>query len=153
DGLGVELLVVDHRGPPQPVLQRGDPLLEHRLLVLGVVVLGVLRDVPELPRLLDAVSNLAALVVLEVLEFLLELLEPLGGDQCLACQLSSIPSVSGFARRLKSPAQRPKNEPAPTPNHDTSGPGERASIAPPQRRVESAGQAGRDARMTSATRC
>src|SRR5215210_7087564 len=101
DGLGVEVLVVDDGSPAQPVLKRRDPLLQHRLLVLRVVVLGVLRDVPELTRRLDAVRNLPALVVLQVLELLLELLETLRGDQCLACQLSSFPSSSGFARRPK----------------------------------------------------
>src|SRR5262249_13887173 len=94
--LGVDLLVVDDRGPAQAVLKRSDPLLEHGLLVLRVVVFGVFSDVPELPRLLDAIRNLAALVVLQVLELLLELFEPLGGDQCLARQLSSIPSVCGI---------------------------------------------------------
>ena len=93
DDVGLELARIDHRGGAQLVLQRGDAGLEHRLLVLGVVVLGVLRDVPELPRLLDAIRNLAALVALQVLELLLELLESLWGDQCLACQLSSIPSL------------------------------------------------------------
>src|SRR5262245_43456746 len=114
DGLRVELLVVDHRGPSQTILKRGDSLLQHRLLVLGVVVLGVLRDVPELARRLDAIGHLATLVGLEELEFLLQLLEPLGGDQCLACQLFSIPSLSGVCPPPKNPALRTKNEPAPT---------------------------------------
>ena len=75
------MLLVDHRGAAQPLLELGDPLLEHRLLVLGVVVLGVLRDVAELARLLDPLGDLAALVGGQVLELLAELLETLLGDQ------------------------------------------------------------------------
>src|SRR5215212_1310469 len=66
---------VDHRGRPQLLLELGDLRLEHGLLVLGVVVLGVLHDVAELPSLLDPGGDLAALVVGEVLELALELLE------------------------------------------------------------------------------
>src|SRR5512144_3279439 len=113
DDLGVDVLVVDDGGPAHAVLERSDPLLQHRLLVLGVVVLGVFCDVPELPRLLDAISNLAALVLLQVLELLLELLESLRGDQCLARQLSSIPSLVDLAAAQK-PCYTAKNEPAPT---------------------------------------
>ncbi len=40
-------------------------MLEHRLLVLGVVVLGVLGDVAELARHLDPLSDLTALLGLE----------------------------------------------------------------------------------------
>src|SRR3954470_932064 len=76
----VELGGVDHRGRAQLVLERGDPRLEHRLLVLGVVVLGVLRDVPELAGLLDALGDLAALGGGEVLDLLLEVLEAFGGE-------------------------------------------------------------------------
>ena len=54
-------LLVDHGRAAQPLLELGDPLLEQRLLVLGVVVLGVLRDVAELARLLDPLGDLAAL--------------------------------------------------------------------------------------------
>ena len=64
----------------QLLLDGGDALLEHRLLVLRVVVLGVLRDVAELARLLDALSDLAALVGLEVGQLHLELLEAFGGE-------------------------------------------------------------------------
>ena len=59
------VLLVDHLGAAELVLKLGDALLEHRLLVLGVVVLGVLGDVAELARLLDAIGDLAALVGLE----------------------------------------------------------------------------------------
>ena len=49
DRAGIDRLLVDDARPPQPFLELGDPLLEQGLLVLGVVVLGVLGDVPE-PR-------------------------------------------------------------------------------------------------------
>ena len=53
DLVGADFLLVDDRGPAQPLFELGDPPLEQRLLVLGVVVLGVLGDVAELARLLD----------------------------------------------------------------------------------------------------
>ena len=59
--LGVDLLLVDDVRAAQPLLELGDPLLEQRLLVLGVVVLGVLGDVAELARLLDPLGDLAPL--------------------------------------------------------------------------------------------
>jgi hypothetical protein len=59
--------------------QLRDAALEHRLLVLGVVVLGVLGDVPELPRLLDAFGHLAALLGGQQLELGLELRPGLQG--------------------------------------------------------------------------
>ena len=57
--VGVHVLLVDDAGGAQLVLEVGDLLLEHRLLVLGVVVLGVLGDVAELARLLDPLGDLA----------------------------------------------------------------------------------------------
>ena len=68
DHAGVDRLLVDHGRVAQLVLERGDARLEHRLLVLGVVVLGVLADVAELARLLDALGDLAALRRAEVLD-------------------------------------------------------------------------------------
>jgi len=62
------------------VLELRDPRLEHRLLVLGVVVLGVLRDVAELARLLDASGYLAAALSREVLELGLEIGQAFGGE-------------------------------------------------------------------------
>ena len=53
------VLLVDHGGAAQPLFELGDPPLEQRLLVLGVVVLGVLGDVAELARLLDPLRDLA----------------------------------------------------------------------------------------------
>ncbi len=42
DDLGVDLLLIDQLGPAQALLQLRDPLLDDRLLVLGIVELGVL---------------------------------------------------------------------------------------------------------------
>jgi hypothetical protein len=83
NGLGVDVLLVDDARAAQLVLELHDSRLQHRLLVLGVVVLGVLGDVAELAGLLDAVSDLAALVAFEVGDLLLELLQTLCGDQRL----------------------------------------------------------------------
>jgi hypothetical protein len=55
-------------------------VLEHRLLVLGVVVLRVLGDVAELARLLDALGDLATLDGREVLDLLFELRMPVGSE-------------------------------------------------------------------------
>ena len=55
-------------------------MLEHRLLVLRVVVLGVLGDVAELARDADPLGDLAALLGREVLDLLLELLVALGRE-------------------------------------------------------------------------
>src|SRR5690349_4249120 len=102
DLVGAQLLGVDHRGRAKLVLQLRDLGLEHRLLVLGVVVLRVLRDVPELARLLDALGHLAALLRLKELELALELVEAFGGEDDVLRH--------GF---LPSPAQpyREKNPP------------------------------------------
>ena len=50
-------------------------MLQHGLLVLGVVVLGVLRDVPELARLADTFGDFFALDGGEKSDLVLELLE------------------------------------------------------------------------------
>ena len=55
-------------------------MLEQRLVVLGVVVLGVLGDVAELPRDANPLRNLTTLVVRQVLDLLLELLVALRSE-------------------------------------------------------------------------
>ena len=80
DDVGREVGGVDDLRRAQALLELGDLLLEHHLLVLGVVVLGVLRDVAELARLLDALGDLAALGGLQVVELALELLEAFGSE-------------------------------------------------------------------------
>src|SRR3954469_4870628 len=78
--VGAELARVEHARAAQPFLELRDARLEHGLLVLGVVVLGVLRDVAELPGLLDPLGDLPALGALEVLQLVLEVLEPFFGE-------------------------------------------------------------------------
>jgi hypothetical protein len=77
---GRDLLLVHHTGTRQTLLQRRDAVLEHRLLVLRIVVLGVLGDVAEFARLLDALGNLAPLHGREVLDLFLELVVPFGRE-------------------------------------------------------------------------
>src|ERR671917_466560 len=74
---------VDHLRVPDAALYLPDPALQQSLLGLGVVVLGVLRDVAELPRLPDAVGDLTATYLGEVAELLLELLESFRGYEFL----------------------------------------------------------------------
>src|SRR5829696_7285248 len=92
DDVVVELGRVDHLRGAELVLELRDPRLEHRLLVLGVVVLGVLGDVAELARLLDALRDLAAAGDGEVLDLLLELLESFGGEDDVLLHASSLGS-------------------------------------------------------------
>ena len=58
----------------EPLFELCDPRLEHRLLVLGVVVLRVLGDVAELAGDPDTIGDLAPLHSREALDLLLELL-------------------------------------------------------------------------------
>jgi hypothetical protein len=55
-------------------------VLEHRLLVLRVVVLGVLGDVPELARRTDAVGDLPPPLGPQDVQLLLEGVVALGGE-------------------------------------------------------------------------
>ena len=68
------------RADSEPLLELGDLVLEHRLLVLRVVVLGVLGDVAELARDADPLRDLAALVGLQEVDLLLQLLVALGRE-------------------------------------------------------------------------
>src|SRR5918995_7069381 len=74
---------VDNLHVAYPALELTDPALQQALFVLRLVVLGVLRDVPELTSLADAVGYLLATRLGQVCEFLLELLEPYRGNQLL----------------------------------------------------------------------
>src|SRR6201996_4011499 len=67
-------VLVDDRGAPQPLFELGDPGLQQRLFVLRVVVFGVLRDIAEFARLLDARRDLAPFGRREELDFLFQLL-------------------------------------------------------------------------------
>src|SRR5918992_4801795 len=74
---------VDNLRVAYPALELTDPALQQALFVLRLVVLGVLRDIPELTSLADAVCDLLATRLGQVCEFLLELLEALGGNELL----------------------------------------------------------------------
>src|SRR5579884_208654 len=77
DGVLGDLLLRDHPCGQEPLLELRDLVLEHRLLVLRVVVLRVLGDVAELTGDADALGDLAALLAAQVVDLLLELPEPL----------------------------------------------------------------------------
>src|SRR4051812_10400253 len=80
DDVRRQVLCVDDRRRAQLLLDGGDALLEHGLLVLRVVVLGVLRDVAERASLLDPLGDFAPPVRLQVDELELELLEAFRGE-------------------------------------------------------------------------
>ena len=65
---------VDHARVEEPLLELGDLVLEHRLLVLGVVVLRVLGDLAELARNPNAVGDFPTLVGSQDLELLRQIL-------------------------------------------------------------------------------
>src|SRR6476660_8375617 len=122
DDVGRQLGRVDDLRGAQALLELGDLLLEHHLLVLGVVVLGVLRDVAELAGLLDALGHLATLGGLQVVELALKRLETLGSED----------DVLGHWRGSGVGGRRPRHE-TPLSGGESSGAtwlDERRSIAP-----------------------
>src|SRR5829696_10092163 len=80
DDAEVDVAPGDHARVQEALLELRDLVLEHRLLVLGVVVLGVLGDVAELARDTDPVRDLAPLLGREQLDLLLQLLIALGRE-------------------------------------------------------------------------
>ena len=77
DDARVDVGGVDRAGVREPLFQLRDLVLEHRLLVLRVVVLGVLGDVAELARGRDPLGDLAP---------------PLGAQVSSSCLRESYPS-------------------------------------------------------------
>src|SRR2546423_3290645 len=69
------VVLVDDRGVLDQRLERLDPALDEGLLVLGVLVLGVLREVPVLLGVVDALGDLRPLDRGHLLELRAELLE------------------------------------------------------------------------------
>src|SRR2546430_7575418 len=104
DVLG-DVLLRDDAGVAHPLLERCDAVLEQHLLVLGVVVFGVLRDVAELPRNADPLGNLAAFRGRELLDFALQLLEALGCENHFL-HLAHAPLLMKKARR-RAPSRAP----------------------------------------------
>src|SRR5919107_334380 len=74
---------VDNLNVAYPALELTDPALQQPLFVFRFVVLGVLRDVPKLTSLADAVGDLFTTHIGQVCEFLLEQLEALGSNELL----------------------------------------------------------------------
>ena len=92
--VGRDVALVDDGRRAQLVLEVGDLLLEHRLLVLRVVVLGVLGDVAEGARLLDPLRDFLAPVGREVLDLRLQVLET------LRCEQTSFGMSNPFRSRI-----------------------------------------------------
>ena len=80
DDARVDVLRVDHAGVGEALLELRDAVLEHHLLVLRVVVLGVLGDLTELARRGDPLRDLAALLRAQPVELALELLVAFGSE-------------------------------------------------------------------------
>src|SRR5207245_2812625 len=81
----------------------GDATLQHRLFVLGVVVLGVLADVPELSRLLDALGDLAASLGGENIELVFEPLQAFRSEDDVLRHVRLDRGFGGWARPHKTP--------------------------------------------------
>ena len=73
------VVLLDHDGVLDQRRERLDAAFHERLLVLGVLVLGVLRDVAVLLGLVDARGNLGPLHVDQLVELLADLLEAILG--------------------------------------------------------------------------
>src|SRR5918994_2384342 len=96
-----DLLLVDHARRQEPLLELGDPVLEHRLLVLRVVVLGVLGDVAELTSDADAIGDLAPSLGREVRDLFLQLFVTLRSeDHFLHDRASSMPKEKRAGRHI-----------------------------------------------------
>src|SRR5207244_5792443 len=76
-----DLLLLDHAGGRNPLFELLAPSLEHRLLVLGVVILGVLGDVAELAGDLDPLGYLPTFLGRQVLDLALQVLVALFGEE------------------------------------------------------------------------
>src|SRR4051794_36329541 len=79
-GLASGGLFLDDNRAREPLAKLQDLRLEERLLVLGVVVLGVLLEVAEVARDLDPLRDVLAPRSLQLLELGLQLGEPFGRD-------------------------------------------------------------------------
>ena len=99
--LGVSMIVALR----EDLVDLDDAALDPRLLVLGVVVLGVLGDVAELLGFLDALADLTTANRLEVAELVLELGLTLGSERdllvhelLLSCRSTAQMLLVGSAR-------------------------------------------------------
>jgi hypothetical protein len=78
--LGIDLGGFDDPRASKLLLEKTDAMLEERLLILGIVIFGVLANVPELASLTDAFGYLLTLDGREVADLVLELLETIFGE-------------------------------------------------------------------------
>src|SRR6476661_7966425 len=93
------MVLVDDRGVLDQRLERLDPSLDERLLVLGVLVLGVLGQVAVLLGVVDPVGDLGSLDRNHLVEFGAQLLEAVLGEVCgLAVHGLSPPFAGGSDR-------------------------------------------------------
>jgi hypothetical protein len=74
------VVLVDDRGVLDQRLERLDPALDERLLVLGVLVLGVLGVVAVLLGVVDPLGDLRTAQRNHLFELLAELLETVAAD-------------------------------------------------------------------------
>src|SRR5690606_25126367 len=73
--------LIDDAGIAEHALQGRDAPLDEGLLVLGVIVLGVFRDIAELQRLLDAGGDLPPLDGLQGLQLFFQLPQAFTGEE------------------------------------------------------------------------
>ena len=103
DDARVDALLVDELGVREALLELRDAVLEHHLLVLRVVVLGVLRDLAELTRRRDPLRDLPALRRPQHVELARQLLVALGSEDHILHENASRDEIAGPDR----PRQRP----------------------------------------------
>ena len=88
-------LLIDELCVLDGLLERHDATLEEGLVVLGLLELGVLREVAELHRRVDPLGDLGALLRAQVLELGLELLQTLGRHVLRLVEVVHLASVGG----------------------------------------------------------
>ncbi len=103
DDARVDLLRVDHPGVREPLVELRDAMLEHHLLVLRVVVLGVLGDLAECARRGDALGDLPPLLRPQPVELALQLLVALGSEDHILQEMPSETRRRGPAGPVKRP--------------------------------------------------
>ena len=104
--VGLDVFFVDHDCRAQLVFEGEDALLEHGLLVLGVVVFGVLADVAEVAGLFDAIGDLFALLGGEVLDLVLQAPVPPGSEDDLSFRHDGFLSYDERAAATAGPDKR-----------------------------------------------
>ena len=96
------MLALDDRGVADQLLQQQDSAFDEALLILGIVVFGVLVDVPEFLRLADALGNLRPALAPQHLEL---------GLQPVKAFLGEVDNLVAFHQVLPFGARRAAPEP------------------------------------------